>query len=225
MFYFSLNNFIIHQHAEKDLASPSRRDFKMNDEQNTSRTSARNGFLLGIGTAAIIGALVIVAVRYDGTAKATIVPPPVPAAAAPASLPIADHIAAMNEAAERASPTGATLPVSSKSVLLSGTIALDPSIAASVSGPVTVFVIARDSAGKGHPILAKRLDVASFPANFSLSAADSMMGGTPPDSVSLEARIDVDRDAMTKEPEAPAAKIEAVAIGSHDVTLTLKHGA
>ena len=29
----------------------------MSNEQKTSRTSARNGFLLGIGSAAIIGAL------------------------------------------------------------------------------------------------------------------------------------------------------------------------
>jgi hypothetical protein len=199
----------------------------MSNEQTSSRTSARNGFFLGIGTAAIIGALAIVAIRYDGTAKATIVPPSQPAAAAPTSLPIADHIAAMNTAAETA-PVPAAAQSSSKpipSVLLSGTITLDDSLVGTISGPVTVFVIARDKTGKGHPILAKRLDVASFPAKFSLGAGDSMMGGTPPDSVSLEARIDFDRDAMTKEPNAPAAKIEAVAIGSADVTLTLKRGA
>lgn len=197
----------------------------MNDERNTSRNSGRNGFFLGIGTAAIIGALAIVAIRYDGTAKATIVPPPEPVAAAPASLPIADHITAMNAPAEPVPAAGAPASAAANSVFLSGTIALDPSIAASVSGPVTLFVIARDKNGKGHPILAKRLDVTSFPARFALSAADSMMAGTPPETVSIEARIDVDRDAMTKEPNAPAAKIEAVAIGSHDVTLTLKRGA
>ena len=49
-----------------------------------------------------------------------------------------------------------------------------------------------------------------------------MMGGTPPNTVSLEARIDLDRDAMTKEPNAPSVKIETVAIGASDVVLTLK---
>ncbi|HEV7487548.1 MAG TPA: hypothetical protein VGQ65_17915 [Thermoanaerobaculia bacterium] len=199
----------------------------MSNEQKTPRTSARNGFLLGIGTAAIIGALAIVAVRYDGTAKATIVPPPEPVAAAPASMPIADHIAAVNAAAAEPTPaTGAAVvPPSSKtpaSVLLSGTIALDPSVAGSVTGPVTIFVIARDKAGKGHPILAKRLDVSSFPTKFTLGAGDSMMGGAPPNTVSLEARIDLDRDAMTKEPNAPSARIDTVALGTMDVTLTLK---
>jgi hypothetical protein len=109
-----------------------------------------------------------------------------------------------------------------QTVLLSGTIALDPSAATKVTGPVTVFIIARDKAGKGHPILAKRLDVVSFPIQFTLGASDSMMGGAPPDQVSLEARIDLDRDAMTKEPGAPAVKIDTVAIGTKDITLTLK---
>jgi hypothetical protein len=197
----------------------------MSNEQTSSRNPARNGFFLGIGTAAIIGALAMAAIRYDGPVKAAAVPSPEPAAAAPTGLPIAEHIAAVNAAAEPASTTGATVPASPKSVFLSGTITLDESLAGTLSGPVTVFIIARDKTGKGHPILAKRLDVASFPTRFSLSAADSMMGGAPPDSVSLEARIDFDRDAMTKEPGAPAATIGSVSIGSHDLTLTLKRGA
>jgi hypothetical protein len=201
----------------------------MSSEQKTSRLSgplsARGGFFLGIGTAAIVGALAIVAVRYDGTAKATVVPPPEPAAAvAPASLPISEHIAAMNAAAETASmpPSAESSSKPLPAVLLSGTIALDPTAAGKVSGPVTVFVIARDNTGKGHPILAKRLDITSFPAKFTLGPGDSMMGGTPPATVSLEARIDLDRDAMTKEPNSPAVKIDTVKIGSTDVTLTLK---
>jgi hypothetical protein len=48
------------------------------------------------------------------------------------------------------------------------------------------------------------------------------MGGAPPDTVSVEARIDFDHDAMTKEPGAPSAKIESVSMGSKDLTLTLK---
>src|SRR3954447_21349156 len=198
----------------------------MSNEQNASRTSARNGFLLGVGTAAIIGALAIAAVRYDGTAKA-VPSAPEPAASAPVTdtFPIAEHIAAMNGTVDQASAITASVPPSAKApqtVMLSGTIALDPSVAAKVTGPVTVFVIARDKNGKGHPILAKRLDVTSFPTQFTLGSGDSMMGGTPPDTVSIEARIDLDRDAMTKEPNAPAAKIDSVAIGTNDVVLKLK---
>jgi hypothetical protein len=200
----------------------------MSNEQNPSRTSARNGFLLGIGTAAIIGALAIAAVRYDGTAKA--VPPPAePVATSNAAVtetfPLAEHVVAMSGTTETSAAAPTQMPPSSKApqtVMLSGTIALDPTVADKVTGPVTLFVIARDKTGKGHPILAKRLDVTSFPAKFTLGPGDSMMGGTPPNTVSLEARIDLDRDAMTKEPNAPAAKIETVTIGATDVVLTLK---
>ena len=194
----------------------------MSDQQNPSRLSARGGFFLGIGTAAIIGALAFAAVRYDGTAKAvTPSAEPVAVTATTDTFPLAEHVAAMSGTTEPS--TAAAMPPmqSSSKALLSGTIGLDPSIAASVSGPVTVFVIARDKTGKGHPILAKRLDVTTFPAKFTLSAGDSMMGGAPPHSVSLEARIDRDRDAMTKEPNAPSAKIETVALGTQDVMLTL----
>ncbi|MBV8546074.1 MAG: hypothetical protein JO093_22500 [Acidobacteria bacterium] len=199
----------------------------MSNDQNISRTSARNGFLLGIGTAAIIGALAIAAVRYDGTAKA-VPPQPEPvtsAAAVTDTFPLAEHVAAMSGTTETPAAATTQMPPSSnasQSVMLSGTIALDPSAAGKVTGPVTVFVIARDKTGKGHPILAKRLDVASFPAKFTLGAGDSMMGGTPPNTVSLEARIDLDRDAMTKEPGAPSAKMETVTMGTTDVVLNLK---
>jgi hypothetical protein len=203
----------------------------MSNEQNPSRTSARNGFLLGIGTAAIIGALAIAAVRYDGTAKA--VPPPAEPVATSAAVtdtfPLAEHVAAMSGTTETSASESAAattqMPPSSKApqaVMLSGTITLDPAAAGKVAGPVTIFVIARDKTGKGHPILAKRLDVTSFPAKFALGPGDSMMGGTPPNTVSLEARIDLDRDAMTKEPNAPSVKIETVTIGTTDVVLMLK---
>jgi hypothetical protein len=207
----------------------------MSNETNAPRVSARGGFFLGIGTTAIIAALVILTFRYEGTAKATVPPPnaPVATAAGPDSqqtVPLADHVAAVSAPQDQttpaAPPTGAAVPqVSSnpgQSVLLSGTIALDKPIANSISGVATVFVIARDKTGKGHPVLAKRLNVASFPTNFSLGPEDAMMGQTPPANVSLEARIDLDGDAMTREPGVPATKIDSVAIGSHDVTLTLK---
>ncbi len=199
----------------------------MSNEPKTSRFSARSGFFLGVATAAVIGALAFAAVRYDGNSKATITAPaPVTAAAANTeTFPLAEHVAAMSATQEAAATPGAPPLVSPKApatTLLSGTIELDPSVASSVQGTVTVFVIARDKKGKGHPIFAKRLDVASFPTKFTLGPQDSMMGGAPPDTVSVEARIDLDHDAMTKEPGAPSAKIESVSMGSKDLTLTLK---
>jgi hypothetical protein len=205
----------------------------MSNERNESRFSARSGFFLGIGTMAIVAAVAVAALRYQG-AKASTTPASSPAMATPAateSLPLADHVAAVSEGSDQAASTpaaasaGPLSPAKPGQVLLSGTIELDPSLARSVTGTMTVFVIARDRNGKGHPILARRLDVASFPTKFALGPEDSMMGQPPPDHVSLEARIDLDHDAMTREPDVPAAKIESVAIGSRNVTLTLKRGA
>jgi hypothetical protein len=201
----------------------------MSNEQNTPRFSARGGFILGVVTAAVIGALAIAAVRYDGNTKTAVPSPVARVAASPAvteTFALAEHVAAMSGSQNPTTTTTvasvALSPKAPHSVLLSGTIELDKSVANSVTGTVTVFVIARDHQGKGHPILAKRLDVSSFPAKFSLGPEDSMMGGAPPDHVSLEARIDLDHDAMTHEPGAPATTIDSVALGSHDVTLTLK---
>ncbi len=201
----------------------------MSKEQNASRFSVRSGFFLGIGTAAVLGALVIMGLQYGGGAKTTVTQPAAQVTPeATQTFPLAEHVAAMTESmGQPATTSPAATPQTSSSpahsVLLSGTIELDKSIAGSVSGTTTVFVIARDKAGKGHPILAKRLDVTSFPTTFSLGPQDSMMGTPPPDHVSLEARIDLDRDAMTREPGAPSTKIDSVAIGSRNVKLTLKH--
>jgi hypothetical protein len=200
----------------------------MSNEPKPSRFSARASFFLGVATAAIIGVLAFAAVRYDSNSKTPITAQAAPVTAAAANtetFPLAEHVAAMSGTQEAVSTPAAPALVSPKepaTTLLSGTIALDPSAASSVTGTVTVFVIARDKKGKGHPIFAKRLDVASFPTKFTLGPQDSMMGGAPPDTVSVEARIDFDHDAMTKEPGAPQAKIESVAMGSKDLTLTLK---
>ena len=199
-------------------------------QSNKKGFTAKGGFFLGIGTSVIIAALAVIAFRYDGNAQPLVNSPNaqvVALAAATETIPVAEHVAAMTEPPAQATTaaTAVSQPHASASAhtaLLSGSIELDQSIASSVSGAVTVFVIARDGNGKGHPIFAKRLEVASFPTKFSLGPEDSMMGQAPPDHVSLEARIDLDRDAMTREAGVPAAKIESVAIASRDVTLTLK---
>lgn len=105
---------------------------------------------------------------------------------------------------------------------ISGTIELDPSVTSKVTLPTTVFVIARDDAKKGHPLLAKRLDVQRFPVAFSIGPRDAMMGGALPPRVALEARVDTDGDAVTHEPGAPSASIGAVAFGATDVRLRLR---
>lgn len=95
-------------------------------------------------------------------------------------------------------------------------------IAPGVSPPHegVIFVIAR-AAGvtAGPPAAVKRLPLSAFPMTVDLSSADSMMGQPLPSKVRLEARIDSDGNAMTKNPKDPVAVADNVATGS-SATLT-----
>jgi hypothetical protein len=96
-------------------------------------------------------------------------------------------------------------------------------IAKPVATPTYVFVIARDELRTGgHPLLAKRLEVKSFPVNFTLGPEDAMMGGALPPRVLLEARVDRDGDAATHEAGAPSASIGGVSPGASNIVLRLK---
>lgn len=169
---------------------------------------------------AIGGALVVVAaiLFYPSTQTAT---PAVPVAAAPMAMHPPEHAGE----AERP-PNPHSFPAGrekeSGATLLSGTIALDPAVTQSPGAAVTVFIIARSGPGKGKPVLARRIDAQSFPLTFALTGADSMMAGDKPQQVSLEARIDLDGDAMTREPGSPTARLTSVALGSNQIALTLK---
>lgn len=115
----------------------------------------------------------------------------------------------------------AALAAPPKATSISGTIELDPSVAGKVQLPAIVFVTARDEAKHGAPLLAKRLDVRRFPVEFSLGSQDAMMGAVPPPRVSLEARVDLDGDAATREPGTPSASIDSVAMGTANIVLHL----
>jgi hypothetical protein len=125
------------------------------------------------------------------------------------------------QTATAAQPVASPAPVADPA-LISGTIELDSSIAGKVALPAIMFVVARGADQQGHPVLAKRLDVRSFPVTFTLGPKDSMMGQAPSNRVSLEARVDLDGDAGTREPGAPAASMGAVTLGTNDVRLVLK---
>ncbi len=87
-----------------------------------------------------------------------------------------------------------------------------------------IFVTARAAGVKaGPPAAAKRMPLSSFPLTFDISAADSMMGQPLPPKIYLEARIDSDGDAMTKNPGDPIASADNVATGG-SVRLILSAG-
>jgi len=81
-----------------------------------------------------------------------------------------------------------------------------------------IYVIAR-AAGvtAGPPAAVKRFPLSAFPMTFDVSAADSMMGQPLPPNIRLEARIDSDGDAMTRNPSDPTAIADNVTVGSSAV--------
>lgn len=97
------------------------------------------------------------------------------------------------------------------------TLSLDPSVKSRTG---VVFVIARNPAG-GPPVAAKRLDARSLPLTFDFGAADSMMGQPLPPTFRLEARLDPDGDASSRNPTDPKAVQENVSPGA-TITLALK---
>lgn len=180
--------------------------------------SNRKALILGF---AIGGALVIAAAFYFYPAAQS----PEPVAAATSVAMPAQHPAPETNRPPNPHAFPAEREADSGTTLLSGTISLDPSITQSPGSAVTVFIIARTGPGKGKPVLARRIDAQSFPLTFALTGADSMMAGDKPKNVSLEARIDLDGDAMTREPGSPTARLSSVDLGSESVALTLKPGA
>ncbi|HET7435615.1 MAG TPA: tetratricopeptide repeat protein [Thermoanaerobaculia bacterium] len=84
---------------------------------------------------------------------------------------------------------------------------------ARTSATGVLYIIARNPAG-GPPIAVHREAAPRFPFTYTLSSADSMMGQQLPQSFRLEARLDSDGDAMSKNPNDPAAMQDNVAPGS-----------
>ena len=178
----------------------------------TPKQWATTGFIIGVATALAAIAMIFFLTRNDTANAAQTQRPPV-------NAPV-NAAVAMPSTPAPVEPA----PADKSPALLAGTLELEPSAAGKVNLPAVVFIIARAEGltSHGHPLLAKRVDVKAFPVNFTLSAQDSMMGQPPPNRVSLEARVDTDGDATTKEPGAPIGSIESISIGTTNVKLVLK---
>lgn len=78
-----------------------------------------------------------------------------------------------------------------------------------------LFVTARPAGVEaGPPVAAKRLPVQDFPLELSLGPGDTMMGQPFPPSARIEARLDRDGDAATRDADDPRAMADGVAPGS-----------
>jgi tetratricopeptide (TPR) repeat protein len=135
----------------------------------------------------------------------------------PAAPP--NHPGLPNPGAESASaPAAPAAPVSGPSIHVTLTLA-----GAAPSPNAVLFIIAR-AAGQtaGPPAAVKRIGSPTFPLEIDLSTADSMMGQPLPANVRIEARLDSDGDAMTKNPSDPHAMQDGVATNGAKVSLVLK---
>jgi Flp pilus assembly protein TadD len=100
-------------------------------------------------------------------------------------------------------------------------ITLDVAPAAKAKGG-TVFVIVRaEGVSAGPPVAVKRLSVSMLPTTIDLTSADSMTGEPFPPKMRLEARVDSDGNAMTRDPGDASAVKDGVAVGS-SVSLKLQ---
>jgi len=136
-----------------------------------------------------------------------------------------DVLSKMKEQAKNPAPataaaasTPAAAPASGPSVHVTLTLA-----GAAPSPNAVLFIIAR-AAGQtaGPPAAVKRIASPTFPLDIDLSAADSMMGQPLPATVRIEARLDSDGDAMTKNPSDPHAVQDGVATNGTKVSLALQ---
>jgi len=143
-----------------------------------------------------------------------------------ASLPAGEenpHAKLAPATAPTAPTPTATAPQADPKRRVVGVIELDASAAARVQSGATLFLMARPAGQtSGPPAGVKRLVVGSFPLAFELSDGDSMDGTPLPDSLRLDARLDADGDAATKDPNDPKGALESVALGASGLRLLLK---
>lgn len=106
---------------------------------------------------------------------------------------------------------------------LTGVIELDAAAAGRVSAGAVVYVMVRPAGeAGGPPVGVLRLPASGFPLRFEMGDGNSMSGAPLPDSLRLDARVDADGDAATKDPNDPRASLDRVALGRSDIKLILK---
>jgi cytochrome c-type biogenesis protein CcmH len=130
-----------------------------------------------------------------------------------------DVLTRMKEQAKNPAPTPAAAPAPS-----GPSVHISLSLEGAKPSPNAVLFIMARAPGQtaGPPAAVKRIANPTFPLEIDLSAADSMMGQPLPATVRIEARLDSDGDAMTKNPSDPKAAQDGVVTNGTKVNLVLK---
>lgn len=105
---------------------------------------------------------------------------------------------------------------------LSGTIRLADDLAGRVPAGAVLFLIARTGGG-GPPTAVRRIPDPSFPLDFELGPDDRMIEAMPFEGpFQLTARIDADRNAMTRNPGDLQGEAEgSFAPGAEDIEIVI----
>jgi tetratricopeptide (TPR) repeat protein len=131
--------------------------------------------------------------------------------------------AAQPHAAETSAPAASAAPAGDPGRRVAGTIELDPALAGQVPTGAALFITVREArVERGPPAAVKRLEVTTFPLRFELGDGDSMAGEPLPDPLRIEARIDGDGNAMTRDPNDPTALEDGVRRGATGLRLVLR---
>jgi len=98
---------------------------------------------------------------------------------------------------------------------LRGVIELPDALRARVGPEALVFVTVREAGvTQGPPVAVKRLPASSFPLEFEIGPADSMMGQPLPARARVEARVDADGNPLTRTASDPSARQDDVTPGT-----------
>jgi hypothetical protein len=124
-------------------------------------------------------------------------------------------------------PAGGAAPAAASGVL-AGTVELASGLEAKVKPGSVMFISVRRDAGpgqKGMFLAAKRIVVGpkTFPVSYIITGKDVMMQGTAlTGAVRIDARIDQDGDAISKQPgDVVGALATPAQVGAKNVTFTL----
>ncbi len=151
-------------------------------------------------------------------------PTSMPAKAQPASMPAGHPPTGKGQPASQPSSQPTSAPTGLPGAV-SGTIELDPGLIDSVKKGSSLYIMVR-RAGERMPLAAKRipvLDAKMFPFKYIVTPADVMMKGTVlTGDVTVDARLDQDGDAISKQPGDVTGKTEkAVKVGDKTGNFTL----
>ena len=122
-----------------------------------------------------------------------------------------------------ADAAAAAPPSSTGQTRISGTVEVAPELTARVPANATLYLIVRIAGREGGaPLAVQRHASPSFPLQFVISEADSMVPNTPlVGELSINARIDLDGNAATSTAGDLSGSVEPVEAGNTGVVLLI----